>query len=94
MKQYIIHIIFYLIAVSIASIYITIKDKKAAVNHRWRVPEGMLMLFGFLGGATAMLITMKKIRHKTKHAKFMVGLPMEIVFHIALTVWLFYSLGW
>ncbi len=93
MKQYILPILFYWTVVSIASIYLAIKDKKAAKKHQWRVPESMLMFFGLIGGAEAMLFTMKKIRHKTKHMKFMLGLPLEIVLHIALLVWLFLTFG-
>ncbi len=93
MKQYILPALFYLLVISLASVFLTVKDKKAAIKHQWRVPESMLLFFGLLGGALAMLITMKKIRHKTKHFKFMLGLPLEIAFHIALTVWLFVTLG-
>ena len=37
-----------------------------------------------------MLLTMKKIRHKTQHAKFMIGLPVMLAVHLlllALAVW-------
>ncbi|MBQ8782875.1 MAG: DUF1294 domain-containing protein [Clostridia bacterium] len=86
-------ILFYLAVISIASAVLTIKDKRAAIHHQWRVPESVLMFFGLIGGATAMLITMKKIRHKTKLIKFMLGLPIEIVLHIGILVWLFLTIG-
>ncbi len=89
MKDYILPLILYLSAISIASVYLTIKDKKAAKKKQWRVPENILMLFGLLGGAFTMLVTMKKIRHKTKHLKFMFGLPLEILLHIVIIVLLF-----
>ena len=89
MKQYILPIIFYWAVISIASVFLTIKDKKVAKSHQWRVPESVLMFFGLIGGAEAMLFTMKKIRHKTKHIKFMLGLPLEIALHISVLVWLF-----
>ena len=91
MKHYIPFILIYWAVISLVSVIITIKDKRAAVNHKWRVPEATLMLLGFLGGAEAMLLTMKIIRHKTKHLKFMLGLPAEIILHIALILFLFYS---
>ncbi len=91
MKHYIHFILIYWAVISLVSVIITIKDKRAAVNHKWRVPEATLMLLGFLGGAEAMLLTMKIIRHKTKHLKFMLGLPAEIILHIALILFLFYS---
>lgn len=39
------------------------------------------MTFAALGGAAAMYVTMKAIRHKTLHKKFMVGLPVFIILH-------------
>ena len=45
-----------------------------------------LMLLGLFFGAAAEFITMLIIRHKTRHVKFMVGLPIFIMLHIALAV--------
>lgn len=80
----------YWIAISIVSVFFTIKDKIAAKNHKWRTPEAVLMLLGLFGGAEAMYITMKTIRHKTLHKKFMIGLPAEIALHIALIIVIFW----
>lgn len=74
----------YFALISLVAVAVTIKDKRAAVKGKRRVSEATLMLIGLCGGATAMLITMKIIRHKTKHLKFMVGLPLEIALHAAL----------
>ncbi len=93
MKNYIFIILVYLILISFVSVILTVKDKKAAIYNQWRVPEKVLMMFGLFGGAVAMLITMKKIRHKTKHIKFMLGLPAEIILHIALLVLILFKVG-
>lgn len=74
----------YFALISLVAVTVTIKDKRASVKRKRRVPEATLMLIGLCGGATAMFITMKIIRHKTKHLKFMVGLPLEITLHVAL----------
>lgn len=42
------------------------------------------MLLGFFGGALAEYLTMKAIRHKTLHKKFMIGLPLFILIHVAI----------
>ncbi len=91
MKNYI-YIIIYWVVISLVAVYFTIRDKNAAKKHRWRVPEATLMLIGLFGGAEAMYLTMKKIRHKTQHKKFMVGLPLEMVLHALLIVALFWVL--
>lgn len=61
-----------------------VRDKAAAKAHSRRTPEATLMLLGLLFGAAGEFITMLIIRHKTKHAKFMIGLPIFILLHIAL----------
>lgn len=88
MNNYVYTIIYWL-TISLVSVFFTVKDKKAAKNHRWRTPEAALMLLGLFGGAEAMYITMKLIRHKTQHKKFMIGLPAEIILHIVLIVAIF-----
>jgi uncharacterized membrane protein YsdA (DUF1294 family) len=41
-----------------------------------------------LGGSVAMFITMQIIRHKTKHVKFMLGIPVIMVLQAALALFL------
>lgn len=76
--------VLYFIIISLVGIILTVKDKKAAIAGKWRVPEKTLMTVGLLGAAVPIYITMKMIHHKTKHSKFMLGLPLEAVLHIAL----------
>lgn len=83
-------IIAYLIIISLIGIIMTITDKASARKGGQRVPERTLMLTGLLGAALPMFITMKLIRHKTKHLKFMLGLPLEAVLHIVITAGVYY----
>ncbi len=76
----------YYAVVAAVSVVITIHDKNAAKKGAWRISEAMLMGVGLIGGALPMLVTMKMIRHKTKHMKFMLGLPAEIILHIAVLI--------
>ena len=78
------HLLYYFIAINLVSVAVAAADKGMAVLHRRRVPESTLMLLGFLGGALGMWIVMKIIRHKTRKAKFMIGLPLMILLHMAL----------
>ncbi len=77
-------VLIYLALIGVVAIFITIADKSAAKRGKWRVPEATLMLIGLFGGALPMFVTMKTIRHKTKHMKFMIGLPLEIALHAAI----------
>ena len=80
----------YLIIISAAAVIITVYDKLAAkILPRLRIPENVLLLTGLMGGAAAEYITMQIIRHKTRHRKFMAGLPVMIVFHIIIIALLY-----
>ena len=45
-------------------------DKRKAKKEMWRIPEAVLLNFGFFGGAIGALLGMKMFRHKTKHWYF------------------------
>ena len=81
----------YLGIISVVSIVVCIYDKfaaKHATKHRTR--ERTLLLLSALGGSVAMLLCMLLIRHKTKHAKFMIGIPVILMLQIAAVaaVWM------
>ncbi|MCH5316338.1 MAG: DUF1294 domain-containing protein [Eubacterium sp.] len=76
----------YFTVISIVTVVLTIGDKLNSKKNGKRVPEDFLLTLGLLGGALAEYITMKLIRHKTKHKKFMLILPAEIIIHIVIVV--------
>lgn len=76
----------YLLILNLTAVIVTVLDKRRAQKKKWRVPEATLLLFAALGGSPAMYITMHVIRHKTRKAKFMVGIPLIMVLQIGLIV--------
>ena len=80
------YILIWIAVISVISVILTIYDKIAAKTGNRRIPEKTLMLLGLIGGAASMLVTMLIIHHKTRHAKFMAGLPLEIALHIAIII--------
>lgn len=80
------YIFIWLGVISVISVIATIYDKIAAKTGNRRIAEKTLLLFGLCGGASMMLLTMLIIRHKTRHAKFMAGLPFEILLHIGIII--------
>lgn len=76
-------LIIYLVLISLLSVIVTIADKIQAKRHRRRVPEATLLWLAALGGSVAMLTTMLLIRHKTRHVKFMAGIPAIILLQAA-----------
>ena len=81
------YFLMYFLIISVVTAVVTFYDKKASVKFpRHRVSEAVLFLLAFLGGAAAEYAVMKKIRHKTKHKSFMLGLPAIIFLQIALII--------
>ncbi len=80
--------IIYICLISLTSIFTTISDKRRARQKKYRVSENTLMLLSALGGSLAMYITMLAIRHKTKHVKFMAGIPLIMVLQAIVILWL------
>ncbi|MDR2530558.1 MAG: DUF1294 domain-containing protein [Oscillospiraceae bacterium] len=83
--------IVYIAAISAIAVALTAYDKRAARLGRWRVSELMLMFAALVGGSAAMFVSMLAIRHKTRHRKFMVGLPIIIAAQVALVLFVFDS---
>ena len=82
----------YLAAVSLLAMGLTWYDKRAARSVSRRIKERTLLLVSALGGSVAMLMVMRLIRHKTKHSKFMVGIPIIIILQIAAVVFIWWRL--
>ena len=79
----------YLILINLIAVIVTIYDKLCAVKRSWRVKESTLLILSALGGSISMYITMLLIRHKTRHIKFMLGIPLILIFQIliAFLIW-------
>lgn len=78
----------YILIMSLISIVVCIYDKKISKKNKveLRIPEKVLLILSALGGSVAMLATMLLTRHKTKHVKFMLGIPVIIVLQVALVL--------
>lgn len=77
----------YLAVISLVSVIVCVADKRRAkISGARRVPERTLFILSALGGSAAMLATMLLVRHKTRHMRFMIGIPAIIVAQYAV-VW-------
>ena len=61
-------------------------DKRKAKREAWRIPEAVLLGWGFFGGACGALCGMKVFRHKTKHWYFWAVNILGLILHIAAVV--------
>lgn len=64
-------------------------DKKRARQGVWRISERTLFLIAILGGSLGSILGMQVFRHKTRHRKFVIGMPVILVIQAVLCgIWL------
>ena len=76
----------YILIINAAAFLLMLADKRKAKKNRWRIPEATLMGVAAIGGSLGAILGMRLFRHKTKHLKFSVGLPLILTLHIMLAV--------
>ena len=78
----------YLILLSLITFILYFADKKKAEKKKWRIPEKVLLLSSFLGGAFGGYPAMLIFRHKTKgeHWYFTFINILGLLIHIAALV--------
>lgn len=77
----------YLLIINALGFVLMLADKFKAKKNLWRIPEATLMTVAALGGSVGSLIGMYTVRHKTKHPKFTVGIPLILAVQVVLTIW-------
>lgn len=92
MESKVLLILIVIALINLAAAVVCAYDKQKATWGGRRVSENMLMLLALIGGAAGMYITMLRIKHKTRHAKFMLGLPVIIIVHLALIAFVVYRI--
>lgn len=80
----------YLALINAAGLALMRADKKKAQKGAWRISENTLMTVAILGGSIGAILGMKLFRHKTRHPKFYIGLPVILALQILLVIWLKY----
>lgn len=75
---------YYLIIVNLLGFLLMWLDKSYAIHGKWRISEKNLLLIAILGGSLGSILGMYSFRHKTKHNKFKLGLPIILVVQITL----------
>lgn len=79
-----IYLIYYLIFINIISFLTMFIDKKKAIKGKWRIKESTLFLLSFIGGSLGVLLGIYSFRHKTKHIKFTLGIPLILIVQVLL----------
>lgn len=76
----------YLFIINALGFLLMLLDKQKAKKNLWRIPEATLMGIAILGGSLGCMWGMYAVRHKTKHLKFSLGLPVIFSVHCIIAV--------
>lgn len=82
--------VLYLIIINAVGLVLMLKDKRAAKKSAWRIPESVLLKTAFVGGCLGIYLGMMLFRHKTRHLKFRIGVPLILLAYCLLAAGFFY----
>ncbi len=74
-------IIFYIV-VNLLGLVLMASDKIRAMEHRFRIPESVLLILSLIGGAFGTLTGMFLFHHKIRKPLFRVGIPALLLLHV------------
>ena len=77
-------LIYYFFGINLLTFFVYGIDKWKAKRDKWRVPEATLLMLAALGGSVGALLGMFVFHHKTKHKKFLIGVPLILLAQLAL----------
>lgn len=77
----------YILVVNFVAFIMFGADKRKARRHQMRTSEFALMMSAILGGSIGALLGMLAFRHKTKHLKFIIGIPVILALQVAIAVY-------
>ena len=79
-------LILYLLFINFMGIASMASDKIRAMEHRFRIPEAVLLTIAVIGGSPGSIAGMLLFHHKTRRAKFRLGLPVILLVQIGLII--------
>ena len=82
-------LIIYLVIINILGFFAMGIDKERAQKNCWRIPEKTLLAIAIIGGGLGTWLGMYMFRHKTKHLKFTLGVPLILVLQIFLAIFVY-----
>lgn len=80
----------YLLLINAAAFLLMLTDKRRAIKKQWRIPEATLIFGAAAGGCVGAILGMQLFRHKTRHLKFRLGLPLLLILQ-CIMIWLIRS---
>ena len=78
----------YILIINIIAYFIMYYDKQLAIKGKYRISEKTLFTVALFLGGIGIYLGMYTFRHKTKHLKFTVGIPILIILNIISAVYI------
>ncbi len=75
----------YLLIINASGFLLMLADKRRAKKNLWRIPEKALMTVALIGGSIGSYAGMRLFRHKTRHPKFYIGIPVILALQLVAT---------
>lgn len=79
-------LLLYLIIMNLVGFFIMGIDKSKAQRGQWRIPERTLFGIAMAGGSLGMRFGMYTYHHKTRHASFVIGIPVILIIQLILLI--------
>ena len=80
-------ILIYILVINIITFVAYGMDKRRAKKNQWRIPERTLLLLAVFGGSVGALLGILGLRHKSRHWKFKIGVPLILGIQLGLCVY-------
>lgn len=86
------YVLFYLLILNAAAFLAAAFDKLAAKRRVKRVPERTLFFLAAIGGTVGLYSAMFLFRHKTKHKRFVIGVPVIFTAQLVIACYIVHNL--
>ncbi len=80
------YLLIYLALINIIGFVIMAVDKSKAKKHKWRISEKNIFITAAIGGSIGVFAGMRQFHHKTKHNKFVYGIPAILILQLTAAV--------
>jgi len=84
-------LLLYVLVINVVTFALYGIDKFKAKRGLWRIPEATLLWLAVAGGTVGALAGMYVWHHKTKHYKFLLGVPAILLVQVIIYIWVH---GW
>ncbi len=81
-------LLFYFAATNLIGFALMGIDKYKAKKRAFRIPEATLFIVAIIGGSIGSIIGMYAFHHKTRHRRFVYGMPFILIVQIALVIFI------